>query len=114
VVRKAFPLLWIVVVIWSYIHGDLLVLIAAIVALPIALLGIRVALILFLRHGEVHEYDWWYVVLGLVTTSPLDLASIRGLVRENEAEMAIRQGCYVRILDKWRLTTIREQVLFAL
>ena len=78
---------------------------------PLLILLVRVSLILFLRHVYVMEYVFWQAsLLFILTESPL-AGSGREYAESMSHEFGVKQGCYVRIVDGWRLSLVENQYL---
>ena len=80
----------------------------------VIMLFIRATLIIVMRHAQPRDYLAWYIVLGLVTIRPLEVTTVSSFIAQHEYELTEERndGCYVRLLYKWRLATIETQALF--
>lgn len=78
----------------------------------IGVILIRASLILYLRHVYVMDYIHWHTSLSFIMTGPLIIGSGREYAESQTHELEVRQGCYVRILNGWRLSLVNNQYLF--
>jgi len=115
-VRTRFPLLWIVAAIplWFHIERNPFVRVGACLLFPIATILSRAMLIVYIRWVDDFQrgFMWWFFVLAMVTTSPIELHTVRAFINQHQAEMLVPQGAYNRLLGRWRRSIVDSLRLF--